>query len=70
MSGDKQIIYWGGFELPDKNAAAHRVMANAKLFRQFGYEVVFLGMSSEQFTGLRKALETVYEESHPRKTTS
>ena len=65
LENSPQIIYWGGFELPDKNAAAHRVMANAKLLRQFGYEVVFLGMSSETFTGVRKASETVYEESHP-----
>ncbi len=40
-------------------------MANAKLLREFGYEVVFLGMSSDKFTGIRKALETVYEEPHP-----
>ena len=65
MSCNKQIIYWGGFELPDKNAAAHRVMANAKLLRDFGVEVVFLGMSSDNFTGIRKASETVYEEPHP-----
>ena len=66
MLSDKgQIIYWGGFELPDRNAAAHRVMANAKLLRQCGYEVVFLGTSSETFTEVRKVTETVYEEAHP-----
>lgn len=26
----KRILYIGGFELPDKNAAAHRVLAIAK----------------------------------------
>ncbi len=36
------IIYVGGFELPDKNAAAHRVLGNAKAFRQLGYDVVFI----------------------------
>lgn len=28
--------------LPDKNAAAHRVVANAKILRELGYRVVFL----------------------------
>ena len=35
------IIYIGGFELPDKNAAAHRVLNNAKIIRELGYEVFF-----------------------------
>lgn len=39
----KTILYIGGFELPDKNAAAHRVLSNAKLFRQLGYNTVFVG---------------------------
>ena len=37
------ILYIGGFELPDKNAAAQRVLANAKLFREIGYEIILLG---------------------------
>lgn len=36
------IIYVGGFELPDKNAAAHRVLSNAKAFKKLGYDIVFL----------------------------
>ena len=40
----KKILYVGGFELPDKGAAAIRVMNNAKLFRELGYEVYFLGV--------------------------
>lgn len=36
------ILYIGGFELPDKNAAAHRVVNNAKIFRDLGYDVVFI----------------------------
>lgn len=36
------IIYVGGFELPDKNAAAHRVLSNGKIFRELGYDVVFI----------------------------
>ncbi|TVZ23005.1 glycosyltransferase involved in cell wall biosynthesis [Dokdonia sp. Hel_I_63] len=42
------IIYIGGFELPDKNAAAHRVIANGKLLRDVGYNVHFMGISNER----------------------
>jgi len=41
------IIYVGGFEMPDKNAAAHRVLNNAKIFRKLGYRVVFCGINKE-----------------------
>lgn len=43
----KNILYIGGFELPDKNAAAQRVLANAMLFRELGYKVNFIGISRE-----------------------
>lgn len=42
----KTIIYIGGFELPDKNAAAHRVLNNAKALRELGYDVVFISANS------------------------
>lgn len=41
---DGVILYIGGFELPDKNAAAHRVLSNAKIFRELGKQVVFIGI--------------------------
>lgn len=41
------ILYVGGFELPDKNAAAHRVLNNAKIFKELGFNVVFCGVSRE-----------------------
>lgn len=45
MNGKKgTILYVGGFELPDKNAAAHRVLNNAKIFRELGFRVVFCGI--------------------------
>ena len=44
MDGKGTIVYIGGFELPDKNAAAHRVINNAKIFRDLGYKVVFIGV--------------------------
>jgi glycosyltransferase involved in cell wall biosynthesis len=43
-----KILYIGGFEMPDKNAAAQRVLANAKLFRELGYETTFLGISKSE----------------------
>ena len=45
------IIYIGGFELPDRNAAAHRVLANGKILRELGYEVVFMGVDSARSVG-------------------
>ncbi|UYG93833.1 glycosyltransferase [Cytobacillus firmus] len=39
------IIYIGGFELPDKDAAAHRVLNNAKVLRELGYDVVFIDVN-------------------------
>jgi glycosyltransferase involved in cell wall biosynthesis len=39
------IVYIGGFELPDRNAAAQRVLANALIFRQLGHRVILLGVS-------------------------
>lgn len=36
------ILYVGGFALPDENAAAQRVVANAKLFSEIGYNVAFI----------------------------
>lgn len=41
----KTIIYVGGFELPDRNAAAQRVRNNARVFRSLGYRVVLVGVS-------------------------
>lgn len=40
----KTIFYVGGFELPDKNAAAQRVINNGKIFKELGYNVVFIGI--------------------------
>ena len=41
-----EIIYIGGFELPDKNAAAHRVLGNAKILRELGYKVILIEFNS------------------------
>lgn len=36
------ILYVGGFELPDKNAAAHRVLSIGKIFKALDYRVVYI----------------------------
>lgn len=41
---EKAVLYIGGFELPDKNAAAQRVISNGKILRQLGYSVYYLGV--------------------------
>jgi glycosyltransferase involved in cell wall biosynthesis len=41
------ILYIGGFELPDKNAAAHRVLSIGKILREIGYKVVFISVDKE-----------------------
>jgi glycosyltransferase involved in cell wall biosynthesis len=37
------IIYYGHAEFPDKNALAHRVIANAKILEKIGYKVILIG---------------------------
>ena len=43
----RTIIYTGAFELPDKNAAAQRVVANAMILKNLGYNVVLVGESRQ-----------------------
>ena len=44
---NRRILYVGGFKLPDKNAAAHRVIGIANALRDTGNEVVFLNYAKE-----------------------
>lgn len=39
---NNKVLYIGGFELPDRNAAAQRVVGIAKALRELQYEVLFL----------------------------
>lgn len=62
------IIYMGNFELPDKNAAAHRVINNGKIFKKLGYRVSYLGtVRDEHFSGVRQSDydADIYEEAYP-----
>lgn len=47
----RKILYIGGFELPDRNAAAQRVIANAQAMREAGFEVILLGLSRSAKNG-------------------
>lgn len=66
------IIYYGGFTLPDKSAAANRVVSNGKIFEKLGYTTVFIGAapSDETFDGLRKidGCNNMFEHAHPKST--
>jgi len=53
----KKILYVGGFLLPDKNAAAHRVVNIAKALDTEGYEVIFACLKD-------KNLDTLEEQSY------
>jgi len=48
MNTNENILYIGGFQLPDKNAAAHRVVNNGKALNKLGYQVYFIGVSKER----------------------
>ncbi|MCI8483240.1 MAG: glycosyltransferase family 4 protein [Lachnospiraceae bacterium] len=56
------ILYFGGFELPDKNAAAQRVMNVAKAFRDLNYHVVFVGTDKEKISSNIREGYTYYNE--------
>lgn len=44
----KTILYYGGFRLHDKNAAAHRVTANGKILTALGCKMIYLGSSGSK----------------------
>ena len=43
----KCVLYVGGFNLPDMNAAAQRVMANSKILSALGFKVILIGYSRD-----------------------
>lgn len=69
---NNSVLYFGGFELPDKNAAAHRVIANSKILRDLGYDVtlfgIFKGRKIKGFSKNQKYFDgfTYYEKSYPK----
>ena len=62
------ILYLGNFELPDKGAAANRVVSNGKIFKKLGYRTIFLGVKKgARFSGIQQTSfdENMYEEAYP-----
>lgn len=59
------ILYIGCFELPDRNAAAQRVIGNAKAMRDIGYDVLFLNALEKMESAEKRKVEyygfTCYE---------
>lgn len=63
------ILYVGNFELPDRGAAANRVVSNGKIFQKLGFRVAYLGIRKyADFTGveLLDVARNMYEEAYPR----
>jgi glycosyltransferase involved in cell wall biosynthesis len=60
MANKKNVLYIGGFRLPDKNAAAQRVMANGKLFNKVGYDVSYIDVDTDGGES-EKFLENTFE---------
>lgn len=59
---NENILYIGGFELPDKNAAAHRVINNAKALKKLDYKVIFLGIDRESNALLSDKCKILFDE--------
>ena len=52
-----KVLYLGGFCLPDKNAAAQRVVSNSKALVQLGYEVKLIGFDKEPASFVYEGLD-------------
>ena len=44
---NKHALYIGGFDLPDNNAAAQRVVPIAKILVELGYDITLVGLSAD-----------------------
>lgn len=65
----KEIVYVGAFELPDKNAAAHRVLNNAKCFRELNMRTTFIDMQKKDYKKSHEIIcdgIEVYHRKYPR----
>lgn len=55
-----EVLYIGAFAFPDQNAAAHRVIANAKLLRQLGYRVILVSTLAANHVEHRQGPDCVH----------
>lgn len=65
MNNKGTIVYIGGFEMPDRNAAAHRVLNNARIFKEIGYNVVFCGIDKTITSDCNEPFEVDGFDSYP-----
>lgn len=57
---NKNILYVGFYALPDKDAAANRVMNNAKAMREAGNDIIFIDEQVDiQYSKIEESLHTV-----------
>ena len=61
------IVYIGAFELPDKNAAAHRVINNSKILYELGYKVAFIGADKSIKEDTYEPIKCAFYDSYPYK---
>jgi len=58
-----KIVYIGNFSFPLGNASGKRVYANGKIFRELGYEVIFIGVDKDVgFTTKIENTKNVYDD--------
>ena len=46
MRSKKTIVYVGNFSFPNGNASGSRVLGNGYIFRELGYEVIYIGLDN------------------------
>lgn len=66
----KTILYIGAFDLPDNNAAAHRVMNNAKCFSVLNKNTIFLDMQKSDFVNQHEKYNDEIEVYHRKYPTT
>ena len=61
MTDRHKAVICGNFIFPDGNAAGKRVLGLGYIFRDLGYEVVYLGMGPEVIEKQHKTNEKKYD---------
>lgn len=59
--GKKYAVYIGSFDLPDRNAAAHRVMNNARCLKSLNIDTIFLGIMQDKKYTSKNMVSYKYE---------
>lgn len=62
---EQYIIYFGHFELPDKNALAHRVRTNVNMIRSYGIRGILIGYTRNLPVSFAESDNEQYEIRYP-----